>query len=280
MKPDIFLSGTGAGPGITYMAGAAAAVRKTFNVRGTGGPSAFALVSAAIAFGKDDYTILETLKQALTQGALLKPDPMAIARGGVLDWEVLGDFVDKVIGKGKRMKDAAIDLVICVTDLDTRRPLYISKQTHPDVSVRQAVMASSAFMAFATPACRIPSLGSPLSPDVRLFVDGGWTDNTVDAVWDRRTDPRILLRLKPDDNVRRIREGDVAGIHGAVLSSALWASSQPKSHRTDGLVVDVDGHNDWAFLKDVGRIDAEWQRGYDSTIAACEAWLLTKTSDL
>jgi predicted acylesterase/phospholipase RssA len=273
-RPEVYGCIGGGGPGITYLAGAAAALDATCEVRGWSGASAGALLAVGKAFGVPDEDIALAIKRALGSGALLQADPMALSRGGVLKWEVVGDIVDRLIGRNQRMKDATAGLVICVTNLDLRRPLYISKIDHPGVRVREAVMASSAFMAMVTPACRITSLGAGFSPDVRLFVDGGWTDNTVDSVWDGQDAPRALLRLKPDDNVKRVREGSITDIHGAVLQSALWAASLPKSHRADGVVVDVDGRNDWSFIKDADRCDAEWNRGYDSTRAQLETWMM------
>lgn len=272
MKRPVYGCISGGGPGITYLAGAASALDVRARVVGWSGASAGALVAAAKAFGVEDALIMATISQALGNGHLLRIDPLAVARGGVLDWEVLGRMVDKVIGPGKRMADAALPLVICVTDLDRRRPLYIDRITNPEVKVREAVMASSAFMAAVTPACRIPSLGTPLSPDVRLFCDGGYTDNTVDGVWDVMDAPRVLLRLAPDGDVRRVREGDISAIHGAVLASALYAASQPKSRRTDGLVVDVEGANDWKMQKATLVVEQEWQRGYDSTSGHVARW--------
>lgn len=273
-KPPVYGCISGGGPGITYLAGAAAALDARCRVVGWSGASAGALVAAAKAFGVEDALILATISQALAGGHLLRVDPLAMARGGVLDWEVLGRLVDKVIGPNKRMKDAKVPLVVAVTDLDRRRPYYIDRFTHPDVKVREAVMASSAFMAGVTPACHIPSLGTALSPDVRLFADGGYTDNTVDGVWDVMEAPRVLLRLAPNAEVQRVRPGDVAGIHGAVLASALYAASQPKSRRADGLVVDVEGGNDWDMRKAILQTEQEWQRGYDSTSGHVARWAL------
>ena len=273
MKRPAYGCISGGGPGITYLAGAAAALDVRCRVLGWSGASAGALVAAAKAFGVEDALIHAVIGQALAAGSLLKVNPLAVARGGVLDWEVLGHLVDRVIGRDRRMRDATLPLVICVTDLDRRRPLYIDRITNPDVKVREAVMASCAFMAGATPACHIHSLGTALSPDVRLFADGGYVDNTVDGVWDAMEAPRVLLRLEPDHEVRRVRPGDVAGIHGATLASALYATSQPKSRRSDGLVVDVRGRNDWDMRKHLLQTEEEWRVGYDSTSGTVTRWV-------
>jgi predicted acylesterase/phospholipase RssA len=273
MKAPAFASISGGGPGITYLAGAAAALDVRHKVLGWAGVSAGALVAVGKAFHVDDAAIHAAIQHALTVGNLLRFDPSSVVRGGVVDWDVLGRYVDRLIGHGTRMGKARTHLVIGVTNLDQRRPLYLTREKNPDVKVREAVMASCAFMAGVTPACSIPSLGTVLSPDVRLFADGGYTDNTVDQVWDAQEAPRVLLRLAPSDDVRRVRPGDVAGIHGAVMQSALWASSQPKSKRVDGCVVDVDGGNSWDFRKDPLAIEAEWRKGYDSASAALRGWM-------
>jgi len=123
------------------------------------------------------------------------------------------------------------------------------------------------------PAAVIPSIGTELSPDIRLYGDGGLTDNTVDNVWDHKPEPRVSVRLgeAPMDPSNRIRPGDVPAILSAIPRALLWAPSQRKSRRTDGLDVDVDAVNDWAFKKNKQRVEREWSTGYD-TVRLCGGW--------
>lgn len=268
---------SGGGPAITYLAGGAAALASRCRVLGWSGASAGAIVAACKAFAVPDETITRLLVEVLSTGQALTPGAGNLPRGGIFDLRVIGDLVDSVIGKGATLGDATSGLVVCVSDLDRKRPVYLSKASTPRVLVREAVLASSSFMCGVTPAAVIGSLGTDLSPDIRLWGDGGLTDNTVDGVWDAKPEPRVALRLArhdgdtdPDD---RLRPGDVPGILAALPQCLMWGASTWKSRRMDGCDVEVDGHNDWAFKKDEARVLAEWADGYDSTARQIDDWV-------
>lgn len=268
---------SGGGPAITYLAGGAAALASRCRVLGWSGASAGAIVAACKAFGVPDETVTRLLVEVLSTGEALTPGIGNLPRAGIFDLRVIGDLVDTVIGKGALLGDATSGLVVAVSDLDRKRPVYLSRASTPRVLVREAVLASSSFMCGVTPAATIPSLGSVLSPDVRLWGDGGLCDNTVDGVWDGKPEPRVALRLArhdgdtdPDD---RLRPGDVPGILAALPACLMWGASTWKSRRMDGLDVEVDGHNDWAFRKDEARVLKEWADGYDSTARQIDDWM-------
>ena len=274
---NIYASISGGGPAITYLAGGAAATASRCRVLGWSGASAGAIVAACKAFGVPDETITRLLVEVLSTGEALTPGAGNLPRAGIFDLRVIGDLLDSVLGKGAKLGDATSGLVVCVSDLDRKRPVYLSKASTPRVLVREAVIASSSFMCGVTPAATIGSLGTELSPDVRLWGDGGLTDNTVDGVWDGKPEPRVALRLSrhegdtdPDD---RLRPGDVPGILAALPQCLMWGASAWKSRRMDGADVEVDGVNDWAFRKDESRVLREWSEGYDSTARQVDAWV-------
>lgn len=274
---DVYASVSGGGPAITYLAGAASSLSARARVLGWSGASAGALVAAAKAFSLSDETIVRMLVEVLSTGKALTPGIGNLPRGGIFDLDMIGAVVDANIGKSARLGDAHVPLVVCVTDLDKKQPRYLGKLATPRVLVQEAVIASSSFMCGITPAATIPSLGTELSPDIRLWGDGGLTDNTVDGVWDAQQEPRVALRLarhdvdtKPED---RIRDGDVPKILAALPQCLLWGASSWKSRRMDGLDVDVDGANDWSFRKSETRILGEWADGYDSGASAITSWL-------
>jgi predicted acylesterase/phospholipase RssA len=273
MRPDVYGSVSGGGPAITYLAGGAAALDARCRVLGWSGASAGAIVAACKAFGVPDETIQRLIVDVLSTGQALSPGVGNLPRAGLFNLDTIGDLVDVHIGKGARLGDATAALVVCVSDLDRRCPVYMGKLTTPRVLVREAVIASSSFMCGVTPAAQIGSLGTALSPDVRLWGDGGLTDNTVDDVWDQKTEPRVALRLTPRHEVTRLRPGDVAGILAALPMCLMWGASTWKSRRMDGCDVDVDGANDWAFRKDETRITREWSWGYDNTAAQVDVWI-------
>jgi hypothetical protein len=86
----------------------------------------------------------------------------------------------------------------------------------------------------------------------------------VDGVWDAKKEPRVSIALDAPDTGTRLRPGDVPGILAAIPRARLWAPSQRKSHRRDGLDVDVQAANDWAFKKSPARVALEWAQGYDA----------------
>ncbi len=274
---NVYGSISGGGPAITYLAGGAAALASRCRVLGWSGASAGSIVAACKAFSVPDETVTRLLVEVLSTGEALTPGIGNLPRAGIFDLRVIGDLIDTVIGKGARLGDATSGLVVCVSDLDRARPVYLSKHSTPRVLVREAVIASSSFMCGVVPAASIPSIGTDLSPDIRLYGDGGLCDNTVDGVWDGKPEPRVALRLSrhdgdtdPDD---RLRPGDVPGILAALPACLMWGASAWKSRRMDGADVEVDGVNDWAFRKDESRVLAEWADGYDSTARQVDGWL-------
>lgn len=271
---DKYLCISGGGPAITYLAGGVSKAVSARRILGYAGTSAGAILATAFAFGIPQTQIKKSLRKML-DGRMINASVDSFARGGVIDWEILGREIDDMLGPNARIGDSPLPLVICATDLDRRAPLYLSKQKHPRVRVREALLASSAFMCGVTPSARIQSLGTDLSPDIRLFADGGFTDNTCDHVFDGKQFPRLLVRLKPDDGVVRVRPGDVIGVHRAVILSMLHAPNLLKSRRNDGAIMNVNGHNDWSFKKDELQIDAEWSIGYNSEIIEAETWNTT-----
>lgn len=284
MRHDVYGSISGGGPAITYLAGAADALDARCRVLGWSGASAGAIIATCKAFGVPSETVLGLLVNILESGQALTPGAGNLPRGGIFSLDVIGDALDRHIGKGARLGDATSGLVVCVSDLDRRRPVYLSKASTPRVLVREAVIASCSFMCGVTPAAVIPSLGTDLSPDIRLWGDGGLCDNTVDNVWDHKREPRVGLRLSqhdgdttdPDD---RLRPGDVPGILAALPQCLMWGASTWKSRRMDGCDVEVDGVNDWAFKKNSARVHREWGEGHDSTARQVDAWLARRASE-
>jgi predicted acylesterase/phospholipase RssA len=272
IRPDVYVSIAGGGPAITYLAGGAAAVDARARVLGWAGASAGSIVAACKAFGVSDETIREIITSVLASGKALDFGVANIPRGGLFSLDVIGDLLDLHIGKGAKMGDARTALVIGVTDLDHGCPLMLAKARHPKVLVREAVIASSSFMCGVVPASAIPSLGTEMSPDIRLFGDGGLSHNTVDDVWDHKPEPRVSLALAPSDAGVRLRPGDIPGILAAIPRALLWAAGQRRSMR-HGLDVDIDAANDWAFQKSPARCATEWAQGYDSA-ARHSPWFL------
>lgn len=263
--PEVYLCGGGAGSAIDAMAGAYAQSHKYINPKGYSGISASAILSSGYAFKQSDAKIYSAIKDILTSGKIITLSSDSWERGGILDWNVIGEIIDQLIGKGVKLGDSPKHLIIGVSDLDRGRPLYLSSENHPHVLLREALQASTAFMCGITPACQIPSLSTAkFSPDIRLFADGGWTDNTSDGVFDSKNVPRVLLRLRNDDAIERVRKGDLLGIAKGVLKCSLYATNQIKSKQPRGLVIDVDAVNNWNFKKTPQMVDINYNKGIGS----------------
>ena len=273
IRPDVYCSIAGGGPAITYLAGGAAAVDARSRVLGWAGASAGSIVAACKAFGVGDEVIREIITSVLASGKALDFGVENIPRGGLFDLDIIGDLLDLHIGRGAKLGDATTALVVGVTDLDKGCPLMLTKQRHPKVLVREAVIASSSFMCSVVPAAQIPSMAlGEHTPGIKLYGDGGLSHNTVDDVWDHKPEPRVSLALAPQDAGTRLRPGDIPGILAAIPRALLWAAGQRRSMR-HGLDVDIDGANDWAFTKSPARCATEWAQGYDSA-ARHSPWFL------
>lgn len=253
----IYCAIAGGGPRGTFLAGAAAGLSDLVSIHGFSGASVGAIIAALKAFAIPDRRI-KSLFAELLDGRFTAVDPSSIARGGILKWTAISEACDQVLGCNARMGDSILPLVIGVTCLDTRSPMQVSKRWHPHAKISEVLTASCAFSAGATPAVQIPSLSlTKYSPDIRLFVDGGYTDNCVDSAWRDKVAPTVLLRLAPSEPAR-VRVEDIGAIAGAVLDSAFWAQSQPK---TADLVVDVKSSGGWDFRKTEAQVLAEYEIG-------------------
>lgn len=261
----------GGGAGIAYLMGAAnARADLVTQVRGAGA-SAGAACEAVGAYGVPWAKARKAVTDALVNGDLLRFDLDVAMGGGILDFGVYGDLVDDIFGKGVTLGDATHDLAVCVTPLNGGGPLYLSTSHHPGVLLREALVASASFLGAVTGFAKIPSLMlGKYTPSPWYYVDGGRTDNVCDAVWDGEAEVNIALRLRPspDKPVRSIPEAIVAE-----RMVTLWAANQPRTRRTDGLLVDVDGVNAWTFQQTKTDVDGAWARGYASAHRQIESWL-------
>jgi predicted acylesterase/phospholipase RssA len=242
-------------------------------VRGAGA-SAGAACEAVGAYGVPWAKARKAVTDALVNGDLLRFDLDVLGGGGLLDFGVYGELVDSIFGR-VTLGDATHDLSVCVTPLNGGGPLYLSTAHHPGVLLREALVASASFLGAVTGFAKIPSLMlGKYTPSPWYYVDGGRTDNVCDSVWDHHASPNIALRLRPsaDRVVRSVAEAIVAE-----RMVTLWAANQPRTTRLDGLLVDVDGVNAWAFQQTKTEVDGAWARGYASAHRQISGWLEGRT---
>lgn len=241
-RPRFFCALPGGASHAATIAGGAIALDDEGDVVGWSGVSAGFLIALLGAFGR--------LKEAPFLLERMLQNNRVLDIGGVdgdlglCEWNVIPQLVDDVLGKGVTMGQAITPLVGVVTNADTGRPLYISKRDHPDVLVRDVARATSALVPLAS-LVPIPSLGTAVSPDVRLFFDGGFVDNLPDHVFAEHREPTVSLSLVPDvDDIVRVRpfqQDAKAALHQAiaVARSITYAQAQRKNPRSDGAHVAI-----------------------------------------
>lgn len=251
---------------VATIAGADAALSQLVDVAGVSGVSAGGLVAICRAFGVGGVRLQSLLEDLLQDSRILDINPFRLGDAGLCAWDVIPKAVDKLIGPGRTFREAKTPLCVVATNLDTGGPRYLSSWMTPEVKVREAARATSAIPGVA-PTVAIPSLGTSLSPDIRLHTDGGVTDNTTDAVFDDEPAPRIALRLKGGNDLVRVRHGDNIGQLLSIFRASTWAASRLKSMRTDGLVIDMPAHGSgFDFDLTPDDVRARWVAGYDAVM--------------
>jgi predicted acylesterase/phospholipase RssA len=219
------------------LAGAALAIDERVDVVGWSGVSAGFLIAALGAFG--ELPRARPLLDRMLQGNRVL-DPNGIDGDlGLCAWEVIPRIVDDVFGADARMGDALTPLVGVVTSADCGGPVYLSKLATPGALLREVARASTALVPLAR-MVRIPSLGTTMSPDLRLFFDGGFTDNLPDHVFDDEHEPTISVRLGQfPGGIVRVQSGDPIGQAFAVARAVTFAQCRSKSRR-EVVRVDID----------------------------------------
>lgn len=242
-KPRYFVALPGGASHVATICGAAMALRDACEVPGWSGVSAGFLVALLAAFGALDRAPA-LMTEMLQHNRVLDIKPPD-GNLGLCAWHVIPELVDHVLGKNVEMGEAVSALVGVATNADTAEPMYFSKAHTPRVLCRDVARATSALVPLAS-MVMVPSLGTALSPDIRMFYDGGFTDNLPDHVFDGSLEPTIAVRLHAGTEIVRVSTFDRDP--GAALKQALavvravtFAQSQRKSARrdVDGRVCDL-----------------------------------------
>jgi hypothetical protein len=268
LKPLLMSIGGGAALG-TQEEGAATAAEELalehgHEFVGFSGSSVGAALSVPRAFGIGPADRLVLLKELLRDNAMLDFSLQGLPGGGITKWEVLEEWTAKIIGRHTTFGAAPKDLCIAVTSADEARPFYFSKKLTPRVKVCEVIGRTSAFLLGITDMDTIPSYGTTMTPDIRLWYDAGYTDNTCDDVWDKRSCPRVGIRLHRG-GIQRVVKGDFKAMLQSKVRALTHAANEWKTKRSDGLNVSLDVVYDtgFDFSKDAAQVDREWQLGYD-----------------
>jgi predicted acylesterase/phospholipase RssA len=282
-----FLACAGGGPEGDRMAGAMAALHQLRvmlsggrDFDGYSGASIGACLAALMAAGIPVDKILDYFVEYLQKNRMLDFSPKAWRKLQLLAWDKIRELSQKALGSKARMGDFGVDLVICVSDLDTSEPIYISSMEHPRVFVHEVLPVSCAVHPRFTGAHAIPSMGTQMSPSRKRGIDGGWTDNTVDGVWDARG-PRAAVRLNNAhlDRVRSLEQGGgLIDDDIATFKCALYAASLPKTKRSDGYDILLERGAGWDFSKSEKQVRDSWKYGFDAVMDQFNAEVETEAS--
>jgi len=262
-KPSINLVIPGGATHVIGYAGAAYELTHKFQIARLAGVSAGAIVSALLAFDIPAHEAYALFKRLLQNDALLDSSIGAAPRFGKCKWERVAAECDAVFGPKITLGEAHIPLTIVVTDMWTSSPVFLSSETHPKVLLREALAASSAILPIASAqeiASYIPK---------RLFIDGGFTDNRPDDLYDDCKEPTIVLCLNHDEDhdgkkedVLPVRPWDFMQAAKAIVRCMLYASGAKKSARADLKEVWIEAKGDGLdFSLDVAEISARWAAG-------------------
>lgn len=275
-RPRRFLCYPGAASHIITELGFDAGVREYVDPAGYAGTSAGGAVAIAGAFGVPVKKTRAVLKHLLQDDRVLDINPFSASDldgdMGLCAWEVVPAAVDDLIGKGVRLGDSPIPLVLGTTDLDSGLPLYFDSRVegHKRILVRDIARPMTS-IPFLGPQLTIPSwMVGTLTPSVQLQTDGGVSDNTVDHVFDDQREPRVAVRLVPHRaQVHRVYKHQKIKQALAVFRAMLTAAGRIKSVRGDGAVIDIPAIGDgFDFSLTEQQIDERYSMGYATAIAA------------
>lgn len=246
----------------------AAELALEFSVLGYAGASVGGLLAILRAFGVGYSRIRVLFEELLYENAMLDFSVEGIPGGAVTKWEVLKDVCARELGAKTTFGDAPLPLVVGTTSADTGEPFYFSKAHTPKVLIGEVATRTSAFLMPITDMDSVPSLGTELTPDIRLFYDSGWTDNTCDAVFDKKPSPRVAIRLDRR-GIQRVRKGDYLAMLRSYGRAALYASSDWKTKRDDGVNINlpVVYETGFDFSKTPDQIEKEWALGREQVLA-------------
>jgi predicted acylesterase/phospholipase RssA len=270
LRDDNFLTQQGGGPEGDRLAGAMKGAHVAIGGRFTGyaGASIGGINSACGAFHIPDSVVEDLYLTYLQKNRFLDAGLSAFAKLSLLDWRRIEELSNRTFGKNARMGDAVSDLIICATSLDGKKPFYFSKRSTPKCLVREVLRVTCAIHPRITGAYPVPSLGTEISPDIRRFVDGGWTNNTCDDQFDERG-ARIAILLEPEEpeRVRSVLNG--GGIFDediATFKCSLYAASQPKTKRKGGVDIILKRGAGWDFSKSEKQIKDSYRYGFETAI--------------
>lgn len=233
-KPDTLVVSGGGLKGVAAL-GAVHALRRRGMLTGVKtmvGTSAGALVCAALACGRDPVEVVKLLGPHA-----FRPDISLAGLGGAFGLDSgqgLTEFADAILGGrytfGGIQREHGIRLVVCVTNVAERRPVYLCPETHPDMDVALALRMS----------CSIPLYFAAVRLGEAVYVDGVLTDN-FPCEWAVEQGSRCVLGIRLV-NHSKARPTTLEAYIAALVESTLWRHG-PRKPTRGVRILEVDtGH--------------------------------------
>ena len=230
-KPDTLVVSGGGLKGVAALGAVHALQRRGLlaGVKTMVGTSAGALVCAALACGRDPTDVVKLLGPRA-----FRPDICLAGLGGAFGLDSgqgLTEFADTILGGrhtfGSIQREHGIRLVVCVTDVAQRCPVYLCPETHPDMDVSLALRMS----------CSIPLYFAAVRLGEAMYVDGVLTDN-FPCEWARDQGARCVLGIRLVNHSKE-RPTTLEAYIAALVESTLWRHG-PRTAQRGVRILEID----------------------------------------
>lgn len=176
MKINLVLSG-GAARGIAHIGVIKALEELGFEIKALSGSSAGAIVAVFYAYGYSPEEMLNMVKETRWL-SLFRPK---LPRSGLFSLKKSEGYLRKFI-KVDRLEELSKRVFICVTDLLSAKPLYLSK---------------GELVPILLGSCALPGIFEPVPYKKFVFVDGGVMNNLPVEPFERYKTPKVGVDVNP-----------------------------------------------------------------------------------
>ncbi len=168
-----------------------------------------------------------------------------LSKMGLLTNDEIGDIIENLLGKDRKIEDAPVPLSIVATDIEKGTKVVFEKG-----SIIDAVLASTC----------IPGIFIPIEIDDRMLVDGGLVENVpVTPLQNKGLDMIIAVNL--DSRRSYSRPDDIIDIIISALDIAIEVHSHSIVKFAD-LIIEPDVGNYSRF--DSKKVDKFYDQGYQA----------------
>jgi predicted acylesterase/phospholipase RssA len=190
-------------------------------------------------------------------GGVLDPSLGALPNFGIYRGDVIADVLRDHLHVQLKSLKREVRIVVC--DLWTRQPVLVTRRSHPDVWLDQAVRCSISIPGFFA-ASRLEA------NNARLYVDGGCARNFAMDAADDLPGKTVGIRVegKADAEIRPVRPWDYRSYFAAMASLFLYASDHGYgSAKADSAILRIQTDEDGLdFTLSKYQCQARYDEGY------------------